>query len=183
MRRHLILSAILIAFAEVTCWVCPVSAGAQGLSSVSASASIVPPVNLGAVTSSTTYTVGSCHPYTIYLGYGPQSLTLSVSPTSGTPPYTYSWTPAASAGSPGSASTTVSPTVSTTYYVTVTDANNISKTSAGFLVNVKDVRCGNNKVNVCHQTGSPKNPFSVSCISVNAVPAKIANGDCLGDCN
>jgi hypothetical protein len=180
MKEYLFRSAIFIAFSS---FVFPVSSGAQKTASASVSARIVPQVTPGTITASPTYTVGTCDQFTIYLGYGPQSITLSAAaPSSGTPPYTYSWSSAASVSSPTSSSTVVSPTVSTTYYLTVTDANGMSKTSAGFFVKVKDVRCGNGKVNVCHQTGSSKNPYSVSCISINAVPAKISSGDCLGDC-
>jgi hypothetical protein len=137
-----------------------------------------PALVAGDITATPEFTVGTCSSYTIYLGYGPQTINLSVSPSGGTPGYTYSWAPAASATTPTASSTDVSPTVSTTYTVTVTDANGCTATSS-FLIHVVDVRCGNNndKVVVCHNGNVP------ICISPSAVPAHISgHGDCLGNC-
>jgi hypothetical protein len=136
---------------------------------------------VGSITGSPAYTVTACNQYTIYLGYGLQSINLSVSPVGGTGAYAYSWSSPSSVTSPASATTAVSPVTSTVYNVTVTDANGCVATSnaSGFHVRVKDVRCGNNndKVLVCH------NGNNAICISPNAVPAHLSNhGDCLGDC-
>lgn len=115
---------------------------------------------------------------TIYLGYGPQSVTLSAAASGGTPGYTYSWSNGAT-----TAATTVSPTSTTTYTVTITDANgcihSVSKT-----IKVIDARCGNknNKVIICHiPPGNPSNQHSI-CVSPNAVPAHLAHGCYVGPC-
>jgi hypothetical protein len=118
---------------------------------------------------------------TIYKGYGPSSLTLTVVPSGGTAPFTYLW----STGST-SPSATVSPSVpsSYTYSVTVTDGAGCSVTVYA-VVNVVDIRCGHNldKVTVCHiPPGNPTNPQEI-CVSANAVPAHLAHGDMLGSCS
>ena len=112
---------------------------------------------------------------TIYIGYGPASKTI-------TPAYTvcgtqaYFWSTGAT-----TANITVSPTVTTTYTVTVTDANGHSA-SDNVMVTVKDVRCGNNKVKVCHKEIRTGKKQTV-CISTVDVPSHLAHGDALGDCN
>jgi hypothetical protein len=120
-----------------------------------------------------------CSKNTIYKGYGPTSITLTVSPSGGVPPYTYSWSP----GGATTASVTVSPASTTVYTATVTDSKGCSST-ASVTVYVKDVRCGknNDKVMVCHYTGSSTNPSNALCIAAAGVADHLAHGDCLGDC-
>ena len=118
---------------------------------------------------------------TIYLGYGPTSLTytavVAASPNNGTPGYTYVWkrvSPApATLGS--SASLTVNPSVVGTYIysVTVTDSRGCS-TTVNKTVIVSDPRDGA-KMFVCH------NGNTLS-IALSAVPAHLAIGDYLGKC-
>jgi hypothetical protein len=116
---------------------------------------------------------------TIYIGYGPSSLTLTANPSGGTRPYTYSWSTGET-----TQSITVSPTSTQTYTLTVTDAAGctvvLTKT-----IQVVDVRCGKNmdKVIVCHvPPGNSGNAHEI-CISPNAVPAHIIeHGDMLGAC-
>jgi len=77
----------------------------------------------------------------------------------------------------------VYPLVPTTYNVVVTDANGCQASDDVF-VDVIDVTCGNKnkKVEVCHiPPGNPSNAH-VICISKNAVPAHLENGDHLGYC-
>jgi hypothetical protein len=77
----------------------------------------------------------------------------------------------------------VCPNQTTTFTITVTDANNQSAVD-DITVNVIDVRCGNNnsKVLVCHiPPGNPSNP-QVICISPSAVPAHLAHGCYVGIC-
>jgi hypothetical protein len=110
---------------------------------------------------------------TIYLGYGPTSKIISpVYTVCGSP--TYLWSNGAT-----TPSITVSPTVTTTYSVTLTDANGHTASDT-VLITVKDIRCGNNKVKVCHK--DIKNRKQTLCIPTTEVPAHLAHGDALGDC-
>ncbi|NVK27197.1 MAG: T9SS type A sorting domain-containing protein [Flavobacteriia bacterium] len=120
---------------------------------------------------------------TIYIGYGPQSLTLSASGSGGTAPYSYSWSNAGSLSSSSAATVSASPTSPTTYTVTVTDANGCSSTQS-VSIDVVDVRCGKkgNKVLVCKvPPGNPGNAHNI-CVSANAVASHLANGSYLGPC-
>jgi hypothetical protein len=108
---------------------------------------------------------------TIYLGYGPQSVTLTAAPNASTfPPYTYSWSNGAT-----TIAITVSPTVTTTYTVTIKNAFDCAITVSQ-TINVIDIRDGNkNKVFICHNGHSQS-------VSVNAMPAHLEHGDQLGNC-
>ncbi|KDN55686.1 chondroitinase family polysaccharide lyase [Flavobacterium seoulense] len=108
---------------------------------------------------------------TIYLGYGPSSVTLSATATNGTPPYNYSWSNGAT-----TSSTIVNPSTPGihNYSVTITDAMGCSFTTTK-QITVIDVQCGNGKVKICHNTNS-------LCISKNAVSSHIAHGCSLGSC-
>jgi hypothetical protein len=109
---------------------------------------------------------------TLYTGYGPTCTTLTPSVTGGSAPYTYAWSTGAT-----TSSIQVCPSSTTTYSVTVTDSEGCSSMSA-VTVTVIDARCGNNlnKVMLCH------NGHEI-CVSPNAVPTHLANGDVLGPCN
>ncbi len=132
----------------------------------------------GSVSVSPSPTIAGHAANTIYLGYGPQSVTLSATANGGTPGYTYSWSNGAT-----TASTTVSPTSTTMYTVTITDANGCTY-SQSQTIKVIDARCGNNnnKVLVCHiPPGNNNNPQSI-CISANAVATHLAHGCYVGPC-
>jgi hypothetical protein len=125
----------------------------------------------GTISVSPSPTVNGQLSNTIYLGYGPQSVTLTASAPTGVAPYTYSWSP----GGTTTNSLTVSPTATTTYTATIKNAFgcaiSVSKT-----ITVNDIRDGDkSKVFICH------NGNSIS-VSVNAVPAHLAHGDQLGTC-
>jgi photosystem II stability/assembly factor-like uncharacterized protein len=109
----------------------------------------------------------------IYLGYGPQSVTLTATAAGGYTPYSYLWQP----GGATDQTITVSPQTTTTYTVQVTNSIGCVVNDE-VLVTVYDTRCGNNgnKVLVCH------NGHTI-CISENAVPAHLAHGDQLDSCN
>ncbi|HYV94116.1 MAG TPA: MopE-related protein [Chitinophagales bacterium] len=69
--------------------------------------------------------------------------------------------------------------------VTVTDGNNCTATD-DFIVRAEDVRCwsGNNqKIKICHKTGSQSNPCVTICIDESAWSAHQAHGDFIGKCN
>jgi len=66
---------------------------------------------------------------TVYLGYGPQSMTLNTNTTGGSG-FTYSWTSSTGELVSSVANPTISPLVSTTYTVTVTNANGCETTTS-----------------------------------------------------
>jgi len=109
----------------------------------------------------------------IFLGYGSESAELSATAIGGTPGYTYNW----SNGDNGK-TIVVSPTSTTVYTATITDANGCTSTCS-ITIEVIDIRCGNNndKVTLCHNGNT-------ICVSPNAVAAHLANhpGDNLGAC-
>jgi hypothetical protein len=109
-------------------------------------------------------------PNTIYQGYGPQSVQLTASVAGGFPPYTYTW----ANGTVGN-SITVSPDTTTMYAVTIKNEFGCAIT-AKQTINVIDIRDGSkNKVFICHNGHTQS-------VSVNAVPAHLAQGDLLGNC-
>jgi hypothetical protein len=115
---------------------------------------------------------------TIYIGYPPLSTQLNA--TGGV---SYSWSPATGLSDPNIANPVAQPAVTTTYTVTVTDANGCIDTD-DVTVTVMDIRCGKklDKVIVCHiPPGNPNNPQTL-CIAPAAVPAHLAHGDFLGPC-
>lgn len=119
-------------------------------------------------------------PYqTVYYGYPPEACAIvSVIASGGVEPYTYLWDNGVT-----TASFSACPTETTTYSVTVTDANGCTA-EASTKVCVIDVRCGNNmnKVLVCHYPrGNPGNPQTL-CVAQAAVPALLGHGDLLGPC-
>jgi len=114
----------------------------------------------------------------IYIGYPPESTQLNA--TGGVQ---YSWYPTTGLSDPNIADPIAQPPVTTTYTVTVTDANGCSDTD-DVTVEVLDVRCGKkmDKVLVCHiPPGNPENAHTI-CIAPAAVPAHLAHGDYLGPC-
>ena len=118
---------------------------------------------------------GGCQP--VYYGYAPfECDTLEASVMGGVSPYSYSWETGET-----TATILVCPIDTTAYVVTVTDANGNTSTDT-VIVEVIDVRCGNNlnKVLICH---NPSGNSNTLCISPNAVPAHLNNhGDYLGPC-
>jgi hypothetical protein len=102
--------------------------------------------------------------------------TLIGSATGGTGPYTYLWSTGAS-----TASISVCPSTTTNYTLTVTDSHGCTRTDV-VTVCVVDVRCGSNKVSICHIP--PGNPSAANtlCVGAPAVSAHLAHGDYLGAC-
>jgi Zn-dependent metalloprotease len=113
---------------------------------------------------------------TVYYGY-PDSACATLTATGiggGVPPYTLSWSTSAT-----TASINVCPITSTVYYVTVTDLNGCTMTDS-VRVCVIDVRCGNklDKVEICHNTGSAKNPTETLCVALPAAKVHLATHGC-----
>ncbi len=106
---------------------------------------------------------------TVYLGYGPSTLTIVASPDGGTEGYAYAW-------SNGQQVQSIAVTEAGTYTVNVADSKGC-QTSASIQINVLDVRCGNNnnKVKICHNNNS-------ICISSDAVQEHLDHDDLLGEC-
>jgi hypothetical protein len=126
---------------------------------------------------------------TIYRGtvggygpFGPQSINLTTIVAGGLSPYTYSWSPAAGLSSTTIPNPVASPTVTTTYTLTVTD-NLSNSIYASITINVLPLSAavfsgnGNNlKFRVCHRPpGNPSNPQNIN-VSVNALNAHLTNG-------
>src|SRR4030095_6673337 len=124
-------------------------------------------------------------PNTIYIGYGGSSVTLTAQATSSLLPttYVYKWTTGSPAGA-GFATTqsiSVSRSATTTYFVSIKDANGCAPIGqVSKQVKVVDIRCGTNKVTVCQfKNGS----YTTTCVSssaktINGLPA----GSYLGAC-
>ena len=74
---------------------------------------------------------------------------------------------------------TVSPTVTTTYRITLKDASGHTATDTIIII-VKDIRCGTNKVTICHKESATKK--KTLCVNTSDVPMHLAHGDALGDC-
>ncbi len=118
----------------------------------------------------------------VYYGYPDSSCTTlqSAAPSGGVAPYTISWSTGSS-----DASINVCPSITTVYYFTVIDANDCSVTDS-VLVCAIDVRCGINldKVQMCHVTGNPSNPYRTVCVGRFAAKNHFTNhvGDQLAAC-
>lgn len=123
---------------------------------------------------------------TIALGYGAQSVTLTASNgTSAAAASSYQWSPATNLNNSAIANPVFTPTAAGTYIFAVTVTNEFGcKASIPVTIVVTDVRCSNknNKVVVCHKTGSGANSTVELCISPNAVGAHLKSGDMLGSC-
>lgn len=109
--------------------------------------------------------------------------------TGGTPPYSYVWTPNYNLGSPNSYMTKACPQVTTTYTVTVTDANGCTA-SDDVLVTALDIDDRElmwciKGILVCHHVtctevcADPWLPIS----NPNSLAAHLAHGDQPGDCS
>jgi hypothetical protein len=124
------------------------------------------------ITTNPQVTVPGQQANTIFLGYGPQSVLLTANTT---PVYeasiNYNWPLVPSTQS----SVTVSPQAASTYTVVAKDENGCTA-SATQTIQVIDVRDGNKKIFLCRKG-------KTLSVSVNAVPAHLANGALLGSCS
>ncbi|WP_345070243.1 T9SS type A sorting domain-containing protein [Hymenobacter fastidiosus] len=130
------------------------------------------PVPTIAVTPSTSVFTGGI-PTNLYLGYGPQSATLTASGG-----VSYAWSPAAGLSNPTIANPVFTATMPGTfaYTVTATSASGCTAT-ASVTLTVVNARCGskNDKVLVCHRGNT-------LCIASAGVPAHLNQGNQLGAC-
>ena len=106
---------------------------------------------------------------TLYVGYGPTTLTITAQSAGGTVPYSYLWTT-------GATTQSISVSAAGIYTVTITDAAGCTTTTS-LTINTLDVRCGNNndKVKVCH------NGHEI-CVASQAAQEHLDHGDYLGTC-
>jgi uncharacterized lipoprotein YddW (UPF0748 family) len=119
----------------------------------------------------------------IALGYGAQSVTLAASDRAGASSSSYTWSPAGGLSAASGASTAFMPLAAGSFGFTAQAVNeNGCVGAATVTIAVIDARCDNDKVQVCHRTGSGKNPSEQLCISPNAVAAHLRKGDTLGAC-
>jgi|GEM_PF-751318 len=113
---------------------------------------------------------------TIYLGYGPSSLTLAVTTSNGMAPFTYLW-------SNGATTNTISVNPSAAgiqdYNVVITDALGCSASTTK-QIKIVDVSCADQKVKICH-ISNPNHDRSL-CISATAVLTHLTHGCYLGEC-
>lgn len=117
-------------------------------------------------------------PTNIYIGYGPQQVTLSAS-ASGGAPFSYTWTGNGTLNCYNCAAPVFAATAAGTYTFTVkvTNANGCNSTCSVSIC-VTDVRAPGNKVYVCHNGGT----LSLATSAVSAHVPGHAN-DRLGQCN
>lgn len=109
----------------------------------------------------------------LYLGYGPQSVTLAASGG-----VSYQWSPATGLSSTTSASPVFKATTAGTFTYTVTATNNSGCTATkSVTLTVTEVSCGNlnDKVTICHNG-------KTMCVVARDVADHLNHGDQLGDC-
>jgi hypothetical protein len=106
---------------------------------------------------------------TLYIGYGPTALPVSVVPAGGTAPYTYQWNSGATTSSIGVAAAGA-------YTVTIRDAKGCT-TTASITISTLDVTCGKNteKVMICHNG-------KTICVESADVQEHLDHGCKLGSC-
>ena len=120
-------------------------------------------------------------PTNIYLGYGPQQVTLSAS-ASGGAPFSYSWTGSGTLSCYNCAAPVFAPTVAGVYDFTVQVTNsNGCNTTCTVTICVTDIRVpgtSGRKVYVCHNDNTKE-------ININAVPSHVPGhaNDRLGRCD
>ena len=136
-----------------------------------------------------TYTGGN--PNNLYLGYGPQSATLTATPTgASTSSFTYSWSPSTDLSSTSSRTPTFTPTAAGHYTYTCTATymgHSVSATVALCVVDAVDhAHCG--KIKVCHKStcgGGSYNTESLTSCSVATQLRRFPSdhlGACYGGC-
>ena len=144
----------------------------------------IPSCSIAAIPSSNVYTGGI--PTNIYLGYGPQSVTLNVTASGGLS-FTYSWN-----GSGLNCTTcedpVFTPATEGVYHFTVTITNNYGcTTTCNITICVLDIRVpgtDGKKVYICHAAPGNAGNTQTLAVNVNSVKDHLANhaSDKLGPC-
>jgi uncharacterized lipoprotein YddW (UPF0748 family) len=120
---------------------------------------------------------------TIALGFGAQSLTLSVTNVDAPAAMQYVWSPSTGLNNTNASTTVFTPTEAGSYTFTVEVTNEYGcAETAQVSILVIDVRCGNqnDKVSVCSTSGDHSIEF---CVAPQAVPALLSAGAKLGSCH
>jgi hypothetical protein len=149
-------------------------------------AGTIPVASITAIPANNTYTGGS--PQQIYIGYGPQSATLSSSTSSGSG-YTYSWSPATYLSASNVANPVFTPTTSATITYTLTATNGsgcaVSGTITMCALDVQVPGSNGKKINLCHAPlGNMSNTQALE-ITTTSVASHLSghSGDRLGACD
>ena len=118
---------------------------------------------------------GNCQP--VVAGISPLNCAdLEVVTIGGTPPFSYSWMETNGTAAGNTQAITVCPMVSTTYMVTVIDADGCIATGNVDVIAVSS-GCSGNKIMVCHVASN-----KTKCYNPNAAASHLAHGDYLGAC-
>ena len=124
---------------------------------------------------------------TIFLGYGAQQLTLTAAGSGAETITAYKWSPADGLNAADLAAPIFSPTTAGTYTksVTVTNQFGCTAVSDAVVLNVVDVRCGDQsgKVIICHSKAVNHQSSKEICIDAASVQDHLAHGCRLGYCN
>lgn len=95
------------------------------------------------------------------------------------------WFPSTGLDNATIANPVFTPTIAGTYTFSVIVTNEFGcSASTSVTINVLDVRCGNknDKILMCHKTGSSSNQWTQICVSTHAVGTHLDHGDKLGSC-
>ncbi|RAU82151.1 T9SS-dependent M36 family metallopeptidase [Pontibacter arcticus] len=116
--------------------------------------------------------IASAPANTIYIGYGPQSVTLSAKAGDSN---SFAWSPATDLKGANTANAVFTPKAAGTYTFTVTASKTGCSSTASVTINVLDVRCGN-KVAMCFRGKD-------LCVNANTVARSLERGYTLGSCS
>ncbi len=115
-----------------------------------------------------------CDDQTLALGFSNSNrATIRAEVINGTAPFTYLWSTGET-----SSEILVTPTTTSIYGVTVTDAYGTIETH-NHTVEIVDISCANNKVTMCDNESIP----STRCVRTDRIARKLNKGYTLGDCN
>jgi hypothetical protein len=118
----------------------------------------------------------------VFPAYAPQACaTLTGTVSGGTAPYSTSWRNRQGVVLATGNTVTVCPTATTVYYFHATDAHGCSGVDS-VAVCVRNISCGNNKIQICHEVPGRCGYSQNLCIPVSQVASHLSHGDKLGTC-